>query len=191
MALSNRILRGVASGEISLAFLRWPSPQASAGTQLRTAVGLIGIGEVTAVDPRQITDADAHRAGFTSAAGLRSSLDKHGTGAVYRLALRYDGPAPMPPQEPVVLGSRERATIDRRLAQLDVSAPRGPWTRQVLEALRQRPGARVAELAADQGRPVSRYKSDVWRLRELGLVEPLDTGFQLSSRGRSYLDSPD
>ncbi|MCI2421045.1 hypothetical protein MOQ72_26730 [Saccharopolyspora sp. K220] len=190
MALSDRILRGVACGEISLAFLRWSSPQARAGSQLRTAVGLIGIDEVTEVDPGQITDADARRAGFSSAAGLRSSLDKHGPGSVYRLALRYEGLAPASPQEPVVLGGRERAAIDRRLAQLDVSAPRGPWTRQVLEVLARRPGVRVAELAAEQGRPVSRWKSDVWRLRELGLVEPLAAGFRLSSRGVSYLDGP-
>jgi hypothetical protein len=191
VVLSKRILRGVAAGEITLAFQRWPSPQAEAGTQLRTAVGLIGIGEVTEIDPRTITDADAHRAGFASAAGLRSSLDKHGRGAVYRLTLSFDGPAPTPPQETVVLRPRERAAIDRRLAQLDVSAPRGPWTRAVLEVLRQRPGLRPAELAAAQGRPVPRCKSDVWQLRELGLVEPVETGFRLSQCGRSYLDSPD
>ncbi|WP_223838535.1 hypothetical protein [Saccharopolyspora pogona] len=188
--LSNRILRGVASGEITLAFQRWPSPQAQAGSWLRTAVGLIGIGEVTEVDPGRITDADAQRAGFTSAAGLRSSLDKHGRGAVYRLALSYDGPAPELRPQPVDLRPRERAAIDRQLAQLDVSAPRGPWTRTVLEALRRCPGLRAAELAADQGRPVSRCKSDVWQLRELGLVEPHEAGFRLSPRGKSYLDSP-
>jgi hypothetical protein len=190
VVLSKRILRGVAAGEITLAFQRWPSPQAEAGTQLRTTVGLIGIREVTEIDPRTITDTDAHRAGFTSAAGLRSSLDKHGCGAVYRLALSFDGPAPAPPLEPVVLLPRERAAIDRRLAQLDVSTPRGPWTRAVLEVLRQRPGLRPAELAAAQQRPVSRCKSDVWQLQELGLVEALETGFRLSPRGRSYLDGP-
>ncbi len=188
--MSNRILRGVAAGEITLAFQRWPSPQANAGSQLRTAVGLIGIGEVAEVDPHEITDGEAQRAGFTSAAGLRSSLDKHGRGAVYRLTLSYGGPAPALPPEPVELHPRERASIDRRLAQLDVSSPRGPWTKAILELLRQRPGLRPAELAADQGRPVSRCKSDVWQLRELGLVEPLETGFRLSPRGQSYLDSP-
>lgn len=174
--LSNRILRGVASGEITLAFQRWPSPQVQAGSRLRAAVGLVGIGEVTEVDPGRITDIDAQRAGFISAAGLRSSLDRDGRGAVYRLRFRSDGPALELPPQPVDLRPRERAAIGRQLAQLEVSAPRGPWTRTVLEALRRRPGLRAAELAADQGRPVSCCKSDVWQLRELGLVEPTRPG---------------
>ncbi|MGW3473082.1 hypothetical protein ACWDKQ_32510 [Saccharopolyspora sp. NPDC000995] len=59
--MSNRILRGVASGEITLAFQRWPSPQVQAGSRLRAAVGLVGIGEVPEVDPGRITDIDAAR----------------------------------------------------------------------------------------------------------------------------------
>ncbi|MER6990351.1 hypothetical protein ABT337_10720 [Saccharopolyspora hirsuta] len=185
--LSKRILRGVAAGEITEAYLRWPSRLAEPGSQLSTAVGLIGIGAVVRVDPAELTDADARRAGFGSAAGLRSSLDKHGRGEVYRLVLSFDGPAPQVVSQPVVLGVSERAAIDRELARLDVSAPRGPWTRQVLEVLRRRPGVRAAELAAEQNRPVSRCKSDVWRLRELGLVEPVADGFGLSARGRAFL----
>lgn len=186
--MSKRILRGVAAGEITEAYLRWPSRLAEPGSQLSTTVGLISISDVDRIDPAGLTDADARRAGFGSAAGLRSSLDKHGRGEVYRLALTFNGPAPQPAQPPVVLGGRERAAIDRQLAQLDVSAPRGPWTREVLEVLRRQPGIRAAELASEHNRPVSRCKSDVWRLRELGLVEPVEAGFGLSARGRSYLD---
>lgn len=189
--LSKRILRGVAAGEISEAYLRWPSPLAEAGTRLSTVVGLIGVGEVSRVDPGELTDDDARRAGFGSAAGLRASLAKHGRGEVYRLTLSFEGPAPRPVAEPVVVGGRERAVIDQQLARLDVSAPRGPWTRQVLEVLRRRPGIRAAELAAEHNRPVSRCKSDVWRLRELGLVEQVESGFGLSARGRSYLEGGD
>lgn len=186
--LSKRILRGVAAGEITEAYLRWPSRLAEPGSRLSTAVGTIGIGAVTRVDPGELTDADARRAGFGSAAGLRSSLDKHGRGEVYRVVLHFEGPAEGPVPEPVVLGARERERIDRELARLDVSAPRGPWTRQVLAELAARPGVRAAELAAEQNRPVSRCKSDLWRLRELGLVEPHGAGFGLSARGRAFLE---
>ncbi|MDA3645433.1 hypothetical protein LZ318_18965 [Saccharopolyspora indica] len=188
--LSKRILRGVAAGEISEAYLRWPSQLAEAGTRLSTAVGLIGVGEVSRVDPEQLTDDDARRAGFGSAAGLRASLAKRGRGEVYRLALTFEGPG-RPVAEAVVLGGRERAVIDQQLARLDVSAPRGPWTRQVLEVLRRQPGIRAGELAVERNRPASRCKSDVWQLRELGLVEPVGVGFGLSARGRSYLEGGD
>lgn len=188
--LSMRVLRGIASGEISLVFRRWPMPLASDGTQLHTAVGVIGIDKVTPVDPHRISDAEAHRAGFRSAAGLRSSLRAH-RGSVYRLEVSYLGPAPQPSEpEWVELSAKQRAEIDRKLAQLDVSAPRGPWTRQLLRLLRERPGVSAADLAAEQGRPVSRCKSDVWKLRELGLVERTGSGFRLSAVAESFLDSP-
>ncbi|MFD0488599.1 hypothetical protein ACFQ0O_17970 [Saccharopolyspora spinosporotrichia] len=60
----------------------------------------------------------------------------------------------------------------------------------MLELLRDNPGVRAAELAATQNRPVARFKSDVWKLKELGLTESLEVGYRLSPRGRGYLDSP-
>lgn len=93
--------------------------------------------------------------------------------------------------EASALDARERAEIDRRLARLDVSAVRGPWTRWLLAELGQRPGATARELAGEQGRPVARLKSDVWKLRELGLVEGGAGGYRLSVKGRAYLDGQD
>lgn len=89
------------------------------------------------------------------------------------------------------LEARERAAIDGRLARLDVSAPRGPWTRRLLEWLRQRPGTTAQELSAQEGRPVSRVKSDAWKVRELGLVEGGAGGYRLTAKGRAYLSGRD
>ncbi|QUH06120.1 ASCH domain-containing protein [Saccharopolyspora erythraea] len=189
--LSSRVLRGVVDGRITLAFRRWASPQARTGSRLRTAAGVIAIGAVEAVEPETITDDEARQAGFDTAAGLRSSLDKHGTGRIYRIELGYAGPDPrVALREQAELSSSERADLDRRLARMDTSSQRGPWTRRMLELLRDNPGVRAAELAATQNRPVARFKSDVWKLKELGLTESLEVGYRLSPRGRSYLDSP-
>lgn len=89
------------------------------------------------------------------------------------------------------LEARERAEIDRRLARLDVSETRRPWTRSMLELLNERPGTVAAELASVQGRPVSRWKSDAWKLRELGLVEGGAGGYRLSAKGLAYLQGRD
>lgn len=203
MLFSQRVLQGVVEGEVTVAFRRWSSPQAEAGTHVRTSVGVVGIGEVAQVDPAEITEGDAHQAGFGSLPGLRASLDKHGNGPVYRVELWFVGPdAGGEPRERVVLAARERAEIDRSLARWDVSAPRGPWTRSLLELLRDRPGARAAEVAGVQQRPVSRVKSDLWKLTELGVTEkaprpaedqresttPVAGGYRLSPRGQAYLD---
>lgn len=211
MLFSQRVLRGVVEGAVTVAFRRWVSPQAREGTRVRTTAGVVDIGRIQAIDLADLTEADARQAGFESLRGLWSSLDKHGAGAVHRVELRYVGPDPdRGVGEHLVLTARELADIDRQLARYDVSAPRGPWTKPLLRLLRERPGVRASEVAATQVRPVSRVKSEVWKLSELGLVEkaatPLEReqdppaseqgaarnsgGLRLSARGHAYLDGP-
>lgn len=86
-----------------------------------------------------------------------------------------------------MLGARERLAIDRRLAGWDVDSARGPWTRWLLESVRDRPGVRAAELAAEVGRPVSRVKAQAWWLADLGLVERSGQSYRLSERGAEYV----
>lgn len=177
------------AGEITVAFRRWSSPEARAGSEQAAEVGVVAVTGVCEVDPDEITEVEARRAGFRSVEGLRASLDRHGRGRVYRLDLEYRGGAPAAGgEETVVLGRRERAELDRSLARLDTSGWRGRWTRPVLERLWERPGTRAAELAELYGRPVSRIKSDVFKLGELGLVDRSPGGYRLSPRGRAYLD---
>ncbi|GAB2751187.1 hypothetical protein GCM10027174_27410 [Salinifilum aidingensis] len=83
------------------------------------------------------------------------------------------------------LSQRQQDAIERGLARLDTSSHRGPWTRWLLGRLCGGP-VRAAEVAAEVHRPVSRVKSDVWRLRELGLVESAPEGFHLSEVGRAF-----
>ncbi len=85
------------------------------------------------------------------------------------------------------LHARQRAEIDRGLARLDVAAWHGPWTRRVLRLLQDEPGAAAATLAAAENRPVSRVKTDLWQLRELGLVAKAPDGYRLTARAESYL----
>ncbi|MEB3370863.1 hypothetical protein [Saccharopolyspora mangrovi] len=186
--LSERIARGVAAGHVTQAYMRWASPQARPGARVRTRAGVIEITALVEVDPEQLTDADAARAGFSTAAGLRASLSRH-RGTTYRLELTHlDRPA-APEPAPVALGEAQRRALKAQLARLDLGTPRGPWTRQLLELLRQQPGLAPAELAAAQQRPVSRTKTDLWRLRELGLIDTTGPGTRLSGLALSYLDA--
>ena len=83
------------------------------------------------------------------------------------------------------LSQRQWDVIERELARLDTSSHRGPWTRWLLGRLADG-SVRAADVAAELHRPVSRVKSDVWRLRELGLVESASEGFRLSAMGRAF-----
>jgi hypothetical protein len=82
------------------------------------------------------------------------------------------------------LSPADRAEIDRRLARLDRASPIGPWTR-----VHGSPsaGTRAADLAAGFGRETLPFKTDVRKLKNLGLTESLEVGYRLSPRGRAYL----
>lgn len=55
---------GVADGSITLAFRRMRRPTVRAGGTLRTAVGVLAIDAVDAVEPADITDAEALEVGY-------------------------------------------------------------------------------------------------------------------------------
>lgn len=81
----------------------------------------------------------------------------------------------------------DMAELDRRLDRLDRASPTGPWTASVLAAIRAEPGRRAGDLAAAAGRQMLPYKTDVRKLKALGLTISLPVGYRLSPRGEMYL----
>ena len=75
------------------------------------------------------------------------------------------------------------AEIDVRLQRMDAGRPR-PWTRAVLRSLAESPGTRSAELSEQLGIDQARLKSDIRRLKRLGLTRSLERGYELSPRVR-------
>jgi hypothetical protein len=187
MLFDRRALRGIASGEVTVAFRRWLRPTVKAGGTLRTRVGVLAIESVEPIEPAQITDADARRAGYLDRAAVLSSLRPEGR--LYRVTFRLAGPDPrVALRRRAELSPAERVGLDRRLARLDAASRHGPWTSEVLRLIASRPETRAAELAADLGREKAPFKADVRKLKELGLTESLDVGYRLSPRGRAYLE---
>jgi len=183
------VLAAIADGRVDLAFRRWEQPRVRAGGSQRTAIGVIGFGEVRAVTPDAIGEEEAKRAGFPDRAALLAFLGRRAAGEVYRIELRLLGPDPR-------VGLRERlpdgAEVDeirRRLERLDHASRHGPWTEATLRAIADQPATRAAELAASLGRERLPFKLDVRKLKELGLTESLERGYRLSPRGRAMLAS--
>ena len=65
----------------------------------------------------------------------------------------------------------------------------------MLELIRARPATRAPDLAASLGRETKSFKTDVRKLKTLGLTESLVVGYRLSPRGETFLQhdpqSPD
>jgi hypothetical protein len=187
MLFDRRGLRGIASGEVTVAFRRWRRPTVKAGGTLRTRAGVLAIESVEPIEPAQITDADARRAGYPDRAAVLASLRPEGR--LYRVAFRLAGPDPrVALRQRAELSPAERAALDRRLARLDAASRHGPWTSEVLRLIASRPETRAADLAAELGREKAPFKADVRKLKELGLTESLEVGYRLSPRGRAYLE---
>lgn len=177
---------GVADGSITLAFRRMKRPTVRAGGTLRTAVGVLAIDSVDPIEPDDITDAEARRAGHPDRESALQRLRPDGT--LYRIAFHVQGPDPrIALRERADVDDEELAEIRMRLDRYDRASAFGPWTRQTLSMIRDRPAVRAPDLAASVGRETLPFKRDVRKLKELGLTESLEVGYRLSPRGETVL----
>jgi hypothetical protein len=182
---------GIADGTITVAFRRWRRPTVAAGRPYRTGGGRIEVLSVDAVDPLAIGEADALRAGHTTADEVRAQLRGEPDWPVFRVEFRrLDEPDPRDVLANTAdLSAEDVAEISRRLDRLDRASRHGPWTDQTLQLIADRPATRAPDLAESVGRETQPFKLDVRKLKNLGLTISLNPGYRLSPRGRAYLDA--
>ena len=187
MILPAPVRARVFAGEVTVAVRRWKRPTVRPGGTLRTPSGVLAIDSVERVRLPDLTPAIAHEAGYPSLKALVASLAPT-RNLLYLVRFHPGGPDPrVALRERSDITAAERADLDRRLDGFDERSPRGPWTRQTLRTIADRPAVRAPDLAAAAGEETKRYKTDVRKLKELGLTESLEVGYRLSPRGRAYL----
>jgi hypothetical protein len=189
MLLRSEVLAGISRGTITLAFRRWLRPSVRAGGTLLTARGQLEIGAVERVEPEQISDADAVRAGYASRALLLAELARRDAGDLYRVELGALRPDPR--QALRASPATDAAEIERllgRLRRLDAASSTGPWARRTLELIAAHPALRAARLCQLAGRELAPFKLDVRKLKSLGLTESLEVGYRISPRGQALLE---
>jgi hypothetical protein len=186
--ISRATAEGIAAGSVTLAFRRWDRPRVRPGGTRRTVAGVVRFDSVEEVDPATLTEDDAAAAGVRSLAELLRLLERRDGAHVYRMRV---GPAGADPRvalrEQASLSDDDRRAVDARLDRWDAAGAGGPWTREVLRLIADRPGVRAPDLAASLGRETLPFKRDVRKLKELGLTRSLEVGYELSPRGRAYL----
>ncbi len=188
MLLPPKVAHGVADGTVTLAFRRWTRADVKVGSQFRTVAGVVRVDAVTVVAADAISDADAVAAGWADAARLRRQLDKVEAGETYRVTLSWAGPDPrVALRESAELTDDDVRDIDVRLERLDRASSHGAWTMATLALIGRRPHVRAPDLAAEMGRERDPFKIDVRKLKNLGLTQSFDVGYDLSPRGRAYL----
>lgn len=94
MLLKMDLLEQIKAGEVDLVFRRWSRPSVKAGGTLKTKVGLLQIGAIDDMDPGDVTEADAKRAGFKDVAAFGQWLDTMKPGHLFqRIEIGYLGEA--------------------------------------------------------------------------------------------------
>jgi hypothetical protein len=188
MLFPQRFWSGLADGSVELAFRRWRRAGVKAGGTQLTPAGVLAIDTVDVVDVGDITEDEARRAGYRDRAELLAELDRHPDGTLYRISFHHGGADPrLALREAADVPDDELARIRARLARLDRASRHGPWTQAVLRLIAAHPAVRAADLAASLGRETQPFKTDVRKLKQLGLTESLDVGYRLSPRGRTVL----
>jgi hypothetical protein len=186
MLIERRLQVGIWDGSITVVFRRWKARQVSAGGVYRTPAGRLAVDSVDVVNPNRIRLADAKAAGYRNAAAVRDDLRGDPADPVYLLRVRpVDEPDPRDLlAHNDTLSDEDLEVITAKLARLDRAAP---WTARTLAIIEERPGVRAPDLAASLGRETLPFKTDVRKLKNLGLTFSLLVGYRLSPRGEAYL----
>jgi hypothetical protein len=193
LLFQKRFHEGLKSGSVTLTFRGWDKPHVKPGGRYRChPIGVVEVDAIGRVRVGDIRERDAKRAGFASRAELLEYLAGGPSGPVtedtelWRVELHYGGD-----------GDRVEIALDDDLSQEDVSAidaklakmdGRKPWTRETLKLIARRPRVAASKLAASLGRDTAPFKADVVKLKKLGLTQSFEVGYELSPRGREYLD---
>jgi len=186
MLLKYDVLAGIEAGRIGSVYRRWDQARVKAGSKLRTAIGLIEVLSVDAVDPADLTQEDAVAGGLETVPELIASAGNRGE-TLYRIRLRHVGPDPRVNLREIIPDEAGLIEIGGRLQRLDSISKHGPWTWETLGLIADNPGVRAEDLAASVGREKMPFKLDVRKLKEMGLTESLLTGYRLSPRGEAVL----
>lgn len=181
---------GLVSGAITLTFRRWDKPHVRAGGRYRChPIGVLEVDRIERVRVAAITEADAAGAGFATRAALVDYLAELGPLAaedeVFRVALHHGGDGDrVEIALDATLGADDIAAITAKLARMDANEP---WTRKTLAIIDKQPRIAASKLAAQLGRETLPFKTDVRKLKKLGLTQSFEVGYEISPRGRAYL----
>lgn len=186
MLFTSEFKAGIRAGRVTRTYRNWKKPQARPGRQYNLPPdGVIEVTGLSSVKPEEISEDDALAAGFTDAATLLTFLKI--TGPVYLVEFTYLGSGLVRQPEQTTLANPQLDELVEKLSRMDARAE-ALWTEQALRAIARAPGQRAADLAPAFGWDTTTLKRQVRKLKGLGLTQSLETGYEISARGRQLLD---
>jgi hypothetical protein len=189
MLLRNKLIEQIKTGEVTVIFRRWRKATVKKGGTQMTKLGVLGIDAIEVVAEKQITEKDARAAGYLSTKALLEDIHSEmREGDLYRIELHWIGEDPRIALSATAdLSAKELAGLIDKLARMDATSKRGPWTKNYLQMIKDQPNTHAIILAGSVGLDNLTFKPQVRRLKALGLTESLRPGYRLSPRGEKVL----
>jgi hypothetical protein len=182
-------LQGIKNGTITLAFRKWKKTLVKKGSVIKTSIGQLEIIEISEVHAEVIKLQDARRAGYDELSELIRILDKRADGNIYRIQVKYHSPDPrIALRNKPELSTAEIEGILMKLKRLDKFSNQGPWTHEVLQAIRSHPKLRAKDLSSGLGKEKDWLKINIRKLKNLGLTISHQQGYTISPRGKAILN---
>jgi hypothetical protein len=194
LLFQKRFHEGLVSGAVTITFRRWDKPHVRVGGRYRChPIGVLEVDRVDRIAVRAITEKDAKRSGFDSRAELveyiRSARDEalSDESELYRIELHHGGDGDRVELAlETHLGPADIEAITKKLARMDADEP---WTDRTMAIIDRHPRVAASQLAAKLGRETLPFKTDVRKLKKLGLTQSFEVGYEISPRGRVYLEA--
>lgn len=192
LLFKKRFHAGLVDGSITLTVRQWDKPHVKVGGRYRVhPIGVVEVDAVARVELGALTEADARRAGFTDLAELVAyaqpvaKVPLTPQTLVFKVDLHHGGDGDrVEGALDTKLDADAVAGLCKRLARLDAKRP---WVKQTLGLIAKRPKVAASKLAASIGRETEGFKTDVRKLKKLGLTQSFEVGYGLSPRGRAFL----
>jgi len=194
LLFQKRFHEGLVSGVVTITFRRWDKPHVKVGGRYRChPIGVLEVDAVSKVTVKKIAAADVKAAGFETRADLvqyiATAKDTELTDEteLYRIVLHHGGDGDRNELALITeLTDDDIETIRTKLAKMDAKEA---WTKKTLAIIESNPRTAASQLAAKLGRETLPFKVDVRRLKKLGLTQSFEVGYEISPRGRVYLDA--
>ena len=185
--------QAIASGAITVTYRAWKSARVKVGNRYRlNAEDVVAVDEVRETAVTEITDAAARASGFAS----RDALLKHlfparardPAATVFEVRFHYlPDPRTLVTDVPADVSADALHGLLGRLRNMDIRSRTGPWTRAALILIDANPRVAASRLAPRLGLETAPFKSNVRKLKALGLTISHDTGYTLTSLGARVL----
>ena len=176
----------VATGQITVTFRLWKRLHTKVGGRYTVGPVVIEVDAIEMIPFHAVTKRDIKLAGASSRDALRERAAHAGPidddTLVYRIEFHVVGAKPTEVAAP--FDDEHVALVNAKLDAMDARSKTGAWTRATLSLIAEHEGMVSTELAAQMHRPRMEFKTDVRKLKALGLTASLDVGYRLTPLGR-------